>query len=609
MRSLKKATANLLTAALLIGAVPLPALAEGTVKSAEQEIESVSFVGDYQIQNIPIFLNGMENLSIEVLYTDGSSEIIENGQMGESGIYAEIDTAYDPEEEEDGFCYSGEFYVELYDSDDELLYEDELRADVWNIDGDVKMLEPGTAVSGDESTYFLGAATEKKKYIFRFSSEKEPEETFRVDVKASNGKGSIRGVSNCLVGNWKAIGGSYDHNVSVDLGEGSYFMLRSKWEHPVDYAVQLLADAPAVSEVSVDNTSIPVFEGGYNWWGLYCWPLKVTYSDGSIQHVYGPRGIQTDFDGNPYTHFDDYGNAFVMKLKDSNLESAPKKAGTYPVIIQTGDQNFEGTIVLNPETPETPQDNPATPTQVNSIALNKTSLQMTPGASSQLTCTIAPANANDKTVKWSSSNPNTATVDASGKVKAISGGNAVITATSANGKTAACTVTVAYSITYKLYGGKNSPANPAYYYNQKITLRTPTRKDYAFKGWYTSANFKKAISVISSGCTGNLTVYAKWEKVKTGKAAIKSAKNLSGKKIKVSLKKVSGAKGYEILSSTDKKFKKGRKLLKLKKNTGTITRIKKGRKYYVKARAYKLDSEGKKIYGKYSAVKNVTVRK
>ena len=249
------------------------------------------------------------------------------------------------------------------------------------------------------------------------------------------------------------------------------------------------------------------------------------------------------------------------------------------------------------------------PVQVEVIALNVNTLHINPGSSYKLTATVIPDNAADKEITWSSSNTNTAIVDGTGNVKAVSGGTATITAASKNGRNASCVVTVPYSITYKLNGGRNVSPNPAYYFGQKVTLKAPTRKSYVFKGWYTAGNYKTRINTIQADTAGNLTLYAKWEKVKTGKAAVKSVKNLSGKKIKVSLKKVSGAKGYEILSSTDRKFKKGRKLLKLKKNTGTITRLKKGRKYFVKARAYKLDSEGKKVYGKYSAVKNVTVRK
>ena len=59
-----------------------------------------------------------------------------------------------------------------------------------------------------------------------------------------------------------------------------------------------------------------------------------------------------------------------------------------------------------------------------------------------LVATVNPGNASNKTVSWTSSNTAVATVDANGKVKAVGGGEATITATTHNGKTATCAVTV-----------------------------------------------------------------------------------------------------------------------------------------------------------------------
>ena len=74
-------------------------------------------------------------------------------------------------------------------------------------------------------------------------------------------------------------------------------------------------------------------------------------------------------------------------------------------------------------------------------------------------------------------------------------------------------------------------------------------------------------------------------------------------------KKVSGAKGYEISYSTDKKFKKAVTKKNTAKTSYTISKLKKGKTYYVRIRAYKMDSTGKKVYGKYSSVKKVKISK
>ena len=71
-----------------------------------------------------------------------------------------------------------------------------------------------------------------------------------------------------------------------------------------------------------------------------------------------------------------------------------------------------------------------------------------------------------------------------------------------------------YKIDYHLGGGKNSSKNPAEYQkpSSDISLHTPTRTGYTFKGWYTDSARTKRIYKIKTGTTGALTLYAKWEK-------------------------------------------------------------------------------------------------
>ncbi|WP_186430256.1 cell wall-binding repeat-containing protein [Clostridium sp. BSD9I1] len=80
---------------------------------------------------------------------------------------------------------------------------------------------------------------------------------------------------------------------------------------------------------------------------------------------------------------------------------------------------------------------------VISVTLNKTSNTLGIDEAVTLAATIFPSNAENKGVKWTSSNENIATVDAAGRVTGISSGTAVITATTVEGnKAASCTVTV-----------------------------------------------------------------------------------------------------------------------------------------------------------------------
>ena len=76
------------------------------------------------------------------------------------------------------------------------------------------------------------------------------------------------------------------------------------------------------------------------------------------------------------------------------------------------------------------------------VTLNKSSLNLQVGGNETLTATVVPANASDKSVTWSSSNTNVATVS-NGKVSGVAAGTATITVTTVDGnKTATCTVTV-----------------------------------------------------------------------------------------------------------------------------------------------------------------------
>ena len=76
------------------------------------------------------------------------------------------------------------------------------------------------------------------------------------------------------------------------------------------------------------------------------------------------------------------------------------------------------------------------------IGLNYDSLSLKKGESRRITASLVPENATNTTIKWSSSNSNVATVDQNGNVKAVNGGTADITATTANGLSRKCKVTV-----------------------------------------------------------------------------------------------------------------------------------------------------------------------
>jgi hypothetical protein len=80
---------------------------------------------------------------------------------------------------------------------------------------------------------------------------------------------------------------------------------------------------------------------------------------------------------------------------------------------------------------------------VTGVSLHQSNIALKVGNTATLIATVLPANANDKSVSWSSSNQSVATVNSSGVVTAVKPGTAVITVTTKDGGfIAKCTVTV-----------------------------------------------------------------------------------------------------------------------------------------------------------------------
>lgn len=85
----------------------------------------------------------------------------------------------------------------------------------------------------------------------------------------------------------------------------------------------------------------------------------------------------------------------------------------------------------------------ATTVAVESVSLNKPSLDLTIGDKFMLVATVSPSTATNQNVTWSSDKTSVATVDQNGAVKAVGVGEAIITVTTKDGsKTATCNVTV-----------------------------------------------------------------------------------------------------------------------------------------------------------------------
>ena len=137
---------------------------------------------------------------------------------------------------------------------------------------------------------------------------------------------------------------------------------------------------------------------------------------------YTPEG--TNQKGVTYTSSDEK----VATVSNGVVTAVGKGTAT---ITATGANNTTSSVTITVKQP------------VTGVTLNKTTLELEKDQTEKLVATVLPTNADgDKTVTWNSDNNAVATVSQDGTVTAVGKGSCNITATTQNGKTATCKVTV-----------------------------------------------------------------------------------------------------------------------------------------------------------------------
>ena len=177
-----------------------------------------------------------------------------------------------------------------------------------------------------------------------------------------------------------------------------------------------------------------------------------------------------------------------------------KSAGT-AIITATSENGMTASCTITVEKKFIP---------ITEVYLDKSSATLTEGDTATLTATVLPENTTySKDVSWSSSNVAVATVDLMGKVTAKSAGTAVITATSENGKTASCTVTVNKKNTYT--GLRDVDGQLKYFNNGNIDTTYTGFADYEGNRYYVSNG------VVDTTYTSLILDNGNWVYVENGK--------------------------------------------------------------------------------------------
>ena len=147
---------------------------------------------------------------------------------------------------------------------------------------------------------------------------------------------------------------------------------------------------------------------------------------------------------------------------------------------------------------------------ITEVYIDKSSATLTEGDTATLTATVLPENTTySKDVSWSSNNSEVAAVDANGTVTAKSVGTTIITATSENGKSASCTITVNKKDTYT--GLRDVDGQLKYFNNGNIDTTYTGFADYECNRYYVSNG------VVDTTYTSLILDNGNWVYVENGK--------------------------------------------------------------------------------------------
>ena len=176
-----------------------------------------------------------------------------------------------------------------------------------------------------------------------------------------------------------------------------------------------------------------------------------------------------------------------------------KKVGTATITAKAGEKSATCAITVEP-------------TPVTGITLDNATVTLKEGQEIQLTATVAPVDATDKTVTWSSNKTDIATVSNSGKVKAIKEGVATITAKAGN-KEATCVVTVSKNVIAVTSVSLDKPS-ASLKVGETVTLIATVKPDDATDKTVTWTTSDASVATVSNGVVtakkiGTATITAK----------------------------------------------------------------------------------------------------
>lgn len=144
--------------------------------------------------------------------------------------------------------------------------------------------------------------------------------------------------------------------------------------------------------------------------------------------------------------------------------------------------------------------------------------------------------------------------------------------------------------------GKKQVSKQTVLDGENYTIPKVKKKGYKFEGWYYG---KKKIKE-GARAYNNMTIVPKWKKIKLKKAKVVVPKQNYKRYATVKLNAKGAYDGIQVKIGKKSDFAESKVL--------TFGKFKSGKTYKVKARTYAIDSRGKKIYGKWSSAKKITIK-
>ena len=261
----------------------------------------------------------------------------------------------------------------------------------------------------------------------------------------------------------------------------------------------------AITDISITTTTLP---GG---------TVGAAYTSTKVEGTAGGRAITWSATGLPD------GLNMAADGTISGTISATAPAQNYPVTVtadaggtltKTADLSISVTAATIPVTGVTINEGPKIAIVAGSTA-------------TQLNATVAPANASDKTIKWSSSAPAIAEVDNTGKVTGKAKGTAVITAESAADSSKKASITVEVTVPVQTISLSADPATIAV--NETVSLKTAytpagaTLPEITYSSSDPTVADVDAKGVVTGKKAGTVTITAKIDATKNGNVSVTDA--------------------------------------------------------------------------------------